>query len=415
MKALLSTHFDAVAIINEEAERCVKCALCAPVCPTYQLTHNESESPRGRIAIAQALAQEKILLTPAARLHLEHCLHCGACEAVCPAEVKYSALIDNTQILLRSKKPTQPQPFHWLSIKHYANWLRYGLRFYQRSGLRALLRRWQFFANPHWQRYDAHLPTLPQATRWHIFYPAVGQELGQVGLFLGCTGKLLDQNTLLATIQVLTQVGYSVHVPKQQVCCGALDLQSGRLANYQNYAQGNQRAFANLPLKAIISIANACTTVLNAYKTATLIAPVRDINEFLLNEAWNSNVIVRPYPHVVMLHTPCTLKNVLKLATAPQRLLARIPQLKLQLVVESGGCCGGVGNYFLRFPDFANALLEKTLHAIPLQHKPLILTSNLGCQLQLNKGFKRRKSPQLAIHPLVLLAQQLSFKKAGVT
>jgi ferredoxin len=71
--------------IAELADQCVQCGLCLPVCPTYALDGNEAESPRGRIAIAAALARGQVPLTPALREPLDHCLGCLNCQRVCPA------------------------------------------------------------------------------------------------------------------------------------------------------------------------------------------------------------------------------------------------------------------------------------------------------------------------------------------
>src|SRR6056297_3173018 len=83
-----------------DAERCVKCALCLPHCPTYGLTREEGDSPRGRIALIQAIAERSLEPGAGARNHLEGCLTCRACEAVCPAGVPYGRLIDDARAAL---------------------------------------------------------------------------------------------------------------------------------------------------------------------------------------------------------------------------------------------------------------------------------------------------------------------------
>src|SRR4051812_47748398 len=48
----------------ENMLRCIRCGLCLSVCPTYQLTLLEEESPRGRIAMARAVTEGFLPLTP---------------------------------------------------------------------------------------------------------------------------------------------------------------------------------------------------------------------------------------------------------------------------------------------------------------------------------------------------------------
>src|SRR5438874_6475708 len=72
---------------------CVHCGFCTATCPTYQLTGDELDGPRGRIyLIKQALEGGEV--TAATRLHLDRCLTCRSCETTCPSGVRYGRLVD---------------------------------------------------------------------------------------------------------------------------------------------------------------------------------------------------------------------------------------------------------------------------------------------------------------------------------
>src|SRR5215510_6633170 len=74
---------------------CVHCGLCLEACPTYVVTGDENDGPRGRIYLMRAVEEERLAATSQTfERHIDRCLGCRACEAVCPAGVEYGQLLE---------------------------------------------------------------------------------------------------------------------------------------------------------------------------------------------------------------------------------------------------------------------------------------------------------------------------------
>ena len=84
--------------------KCVHCGFCLATCPTYQLTGDELDSPRGRIYLMKEMLEGNAV-TARTQFHLDRCLTCRACETTCPSGVQYGRLVDIGREVIEKKVP----------------------------------------------------------------------------------------------------------------------------------------------------------------------------------------------------------------------------------------------------------------------------------------------------------------------
>lgn len=317
-------------------------------------------------------------------------------------------------------------------------------RFYQQSGLQKWLRKSGLLGNARLALLEAQLPHIGRpdggARSWREVYPSMGKPRGEVGLFLGCVARLTDVETINAGIFVLNRLGYTVHVPRTQTCCGALHRHGGDKRAAEQLAHQNIRAFNQLDLAGIISMASGCGSQLSEYSMTfpvsssygaqraegklPLEAPVSsqarsfnakavDIGEFLAAaEGWD-DIRLAPLPHLIAVHEPCSLRNVLRASRHAYALLARIPQARVVPLGGNDQCCGAAGTYFLDQPEMAQALLRDKLIAVKASGARYLATSNIGCSMHIASGLRKtvhETAPGIEVlHPVALLARQMGI------
>lgn len=383
-------------------DSCVKCGICSPHCPTYTHSQNENESPRGRISLIQAWAGGNLSITENLREHIDNCLLCRACEKACPAVVPYAKLIDDFRAQIHDE---QSSPLSVKLVKNFAEnkrvqgWTKSLLTFYQQKNLQKTAR---FLRLPQilgLGKLERLIPNSSVATTLQNYYPAQNDVKGEVGLFVGCMGELFDFETVNSAIRVLTHVGFNVHLPENQTCCGALALHEGDEKTAQNLAMQNQSAFADKNFQAIITIASGCGSTLKDYAQNVV-----DISHFLSQFEFN----LRPLAADIVLHSPCTLKNVLKTDKSVLNLLKQIPQVNILSLPETTQCCGSAGTYSLRHEKMAQTLLNELLETALEQPTNYLVSSNIGCALHISAGLRERGENLQVVHPIVLIAKQLS-------
>ena len=393
------------------ADQCVKCGMCLPHCPTYRVTLDEAESPRGRIALMQGLVTGALPPNAALQGHLDRCLTCRACEVVCPADVPYGRLIDSAREQLAERVPGRNRVPRLMAAVLTRRPLRFAvaalLWLYQRLGLQRLVRATRLLGRGPLARLesllpDIHLPHLPEASAETRGAP--------VALFANCTSPLVEPDTLEAATTLLEQLGCAVQVPEAQTCCGALHQHAGHAAQARACAARNVAAFAGAA--PIVGVASGCTAQLVEYPllsadpaAAAFAGRVRDIHAFIAAHPALPQLRFRPLDSRVLLHTPCTLRNVVRGEGAVRALLERVPGLRIQAF--DSHCCGAAGSYFLTQPTMADALALAKVEQAAAARPEYVLSSNAGCGMHLGAALRRGGITVPVWHPLRLLARQL--------
>ena len=398
-----------------DADKCVKCALCLPHCPTYRVTRDEGESPRGRIALMQGMATGALEASPRLAEHLDHCLACRACEAVCPAEVPYGKLIDAARQELSRRGYGEPKGARLFAffmghtllrrLAHRLLWLS------GRIGFSNQLRRWHGLGSAGLRRRLELLPTVPKPRAWRTEYLPRASSEQSVALFLGCVADITQPQVSAATILVLNALGVDVRIPKSQGCCGALEQHAGRKSGAARLARANLKALAGED--AIVGTASGCLATLKDYPEILGVDAVGfdkrvfDISDYISRHERFKKIEFRPWKAKVLVQNPCTLRNVLKTGAEIPGLLSRIPDLKVRTLSASRGCCGAAGSYMLTQAKQADAFADEFAIAIEKMDPDVLVTSNVGCSLHLTAALARRGITIPVMHPVEVLARQL--------
>jgi glycolate oxidase iron-sulfur subunit len=411
-------------------QQCMHCGLCLPTCPTYDATKLERNSPRGRIALMRAIADDRLDVTKAFGDEMYFCLGCLACQTACPAGVNYAELFEHARAEIEEKRVlANPKrdfirgfTVRWLFMDlQRLELLGKTLRLYQQLGLQAFIRRMGLVRlMPHrLQELEAMTPTICDKFSAELIAPVtppMAERKYRVAMLTGCAQDLTFSDVNRDTVEVLAQNGCEVFTPAEQSCCGSLHAHNGEWSLAQQLARRNIDQFPPEQFDAIITNAGGCGSHLKHYakllandpaylkRAAFWDAKVKDIHEWLAHiKIRNPKSEIRN--QVVTYHESCHLTHGQKVVSQPRELLKAIPGLKLVELPEANWCCGSAGIYNLTQPEMAGQLLDRKIAHIKATGATTVVTANPGCLLQLINGAAQAGLKLRVVHPITLLAE----------
>jgi glycolate oxidase iron-sulfur subunit len=418
--------------VGREAEAllapCVQCGQCTFTCPTFRLTGDEWDGPRGRIYLIKQFLEGRepdpdfippayTLATLAGRdiggnlqLHLDRCLTCRSCETSCPQGVRYGRLLDIGRELVEKQVP---RPWK----EKLARWAVLAVVPY-RYRFTALLRAGQALRSFLPADLRSRIPETRQACAWPSRAHARRMLIWQ-----GCVQPGVAPDINAAAARVLDRFGIQL-IPASDGCCGSLSQHMAETEQARAFMRRNIDAMwphIESGVEAIVLTASGCGTHFRDYglllqddpqyrdKARRVSELTRDIAEIVADE-WKEgggHDLPVPQPQVrIAFQSSCSLQHGEKLNGVAEKLLKRAG-FKLMPVQYPFMCCGAAGTYSILQRPLSLSLRAQKLKTLLAGRPAAIATANIGCLAHLSLA-----SPVPVSHWIEMLDERFSAAEA---
>jgi L-lactate dehydrogenase complex protein LldE len=235
----------------------------------------------------------------------------------------------------------------------------------------------------------------------------------RIGLFIPCYVDQFYPKVGIATYELLQKLGYEVHFPSDQTCCGQPMANSG----YEYLSKGCDANFiANFAkYDYIVCPSGSCVLHIKDHlhdeKNEALASQIRErvfeLTEFL-TDILKVETIEGNFPHRVGMHISCHGQRGLKLSqmselnapyfSKPEQLLKGIKGLELVSLSRKDECCGFGGTFCVTEEAISVKMGQDRIKDHEEHNVDYITGFDMSCLMHLEGILKRQKSPIKTIH-----------------
>jgi glycolate oxidase iron-sulfur subunit len=348
--------------LYDKTVKCIRCGFCLEACPTFRLTGQETESPRGRIYLVRS-AIEGVIDWKDTTIHLDRCLGCRACETACPSGVEYGDILEMARENLEPQRPLTQQLKRKLVLKTITTKLLNLIPIKKLPGLPPIPRKEDTKSFPH--------------------HPNAGTK-DEINLLTGCVMDNLYHTTNQAARYLLEMQGYKVN-ELNGICCKAL----------HNHI-GIKTKQPNLPKSTIVVTSAGCGSSLKDRGY-----PAKDVTELITDLQPTAQDPIR-----IVYQDACHLLHGKGIKDQPRQLLDRLPGVTRIEIDNPGDCCGSAGIYNITQPTLAKQLQQQKWQAIERANPDVVVTANPGCLAWLTQAADEANSPIKVVHIARFIAER---------
>ena len=399
--------------------RCVGIGKCRQssggvMCPSYQATHDEMHSTRGRAHLLWEMLNGDLVTdgwrSTEVRDALDLCLSCKGCLSDCPVNVDMATYKAEFTHHHYANRPWSRPLSHWSMgwLPQLSRIASAAPRLVNRMAGTSLAKRLGGIAP------ERDVPAFAEQTFTSWFArreaPVQPGSRGPVVLWPDSFTNYLAPQVGRAAVAVLEAAGYQVILPGGHVCCGLTWISTGQLRTAKRRIRRSLDVLApqlesGVP---IVGLEPSCTAVLRRDavellhddgRAAALAASTVTFAELLTRSDWQPPDVAAD----ALVQTHCHQHAVLGF-DADRTLMQRAG---ITADIPDSGCCGLAGNFGFERGHYevSQAVGERVLLPAVREAAPTtaVIADGFSCRTQIAQGTPRR-----AVHLAEVLAAALS-------
>jgi len=382
--------------MSDDLRSCIHCGLCLNDCPTYKLTGNEANSPRGRLLQWKAEKDGTVRLNKSIDYYTDECVGCLACESACPSKVPYGSYLAERR---RKQVLERRSSINW-KIQVAGMLIKFPRLFHLLLTPGRIIRKMDISIGYIFPgKTSAFQSSKSYADNLRKKIRPTGPTLA---LHIGCLMEGLFREINFSTINVLMRHNFNVVVPPKQVCCGAIYEHTG-MKDPELFQEKNNEAFIHSKAEIVLSNSAGCGLSLSKGLNGSGMK-FQDVISFLGESDLQNKSHFHPGVKLYV-DLPCHLVHGQKVEGIPVSIMEAIGY-QWEYVPDANDCCGAGGTYQIQKPGNAKSIIKDKssfLNSIPSDIYPVIVTSNHVCMMQWNSAKKIINRPFSVYHPIQLL------------
>jgi len=215
-------------------------------------------------------------------------------------------------------------------------------------------------------------------------------------------------------VKVLQKLGVDLDFPEDQTCCGQPAFNSG----FQSDARVLAERFLSIFDKDgyIICPSGSCSAMVKVYYkelfkndadlfelAENVSARVYEFSDFIVN-ILNKDDVGAVYNGKVTFHDSCHALRELRVENEPRKLIESVKGIDFIEMTNHDSCCGFGGTFSVKFPDVSVSMLNEKIESIVNTGAASVVSTDMGCLMQIGGALTRRNVPVKTMHIAELLA-----------